>query len=156
MPEPRLPMRKVRDVLRLSAAGMSKRKIAASLGMSATAARDCIWRARRAGLGRPLPADLTDEELECRLYLSLSELFAGVLSVPRRSKPDSNGGQRGNPGGGSGPRRRRTNGADHSGRRCAPCPDQLEPATSEILSTFQQAICASSQRASSWSIPTSR
>ena len=33
MPEPRLPMRKVRDVLRLSAAGLSKRKIAASLGM---------------------------------------------------------------------------------------------------------------------------
>ena len=46
-------MRKVRDVLRLSAAGMSKRKIAASLGMSATAARDCIWRARRAGLAWP-------------------------------------------------------------------------------------------------------
>ena len=32
-------MRKIRDVLRLSAAGMSKRKIAASLGVSATAAR---------------------------------------------------------------------------------------------------------------------
>jgi hypothetical protein len=31
-------MRKIRDVLRLSAAGMSKRKIAASLGVSATAA----------------------------------------------------------------------------------------------------------------------
>ena len=65
MPEPRLPMRKVRDVLRLSAAGLSKRKIAASLGMSATAALDCIWRARRAGLAWPLPADLTDEELVC-------------------------------------------------------------------------------------------
>ena len=63
MPEPRLPMRKVRDVLRLSAAGMSKRKIAASLGVSATAARDCIWRARRAGLAWPLPADLTDDRL---------------------------------------------------------------------------------------------
>jgi hypothetical protein len=50
-------MRKVRDVLRLSAAGLSKRKIAASLGMSATAARDCIWRARRAGLAWPLPAN---------------------------------------------------------------------------------------------------
>ena len=38
MPGPRLPMRKIHDVLRLSAAGMSKRKIAASLGVSATAA----------------------------------------------------------------------------------------------------------------------
>jgi transposase len=53
-------MRKIRDVLRLSAAGMSKRKIAASLGVSATAARDCIWRARHAGLAWPLPEDLTE------------------------------------------------------------------------------------------------
>jgi transposase len=83
MPEPRLPMRKVRDVLRLSAAGMSKRKIAASLGMSATAARDCIWRARRAGLAWPLPADLTDEELECRLYPPPT-----VAAKDRRPQPD--------------------------------------------------------------------
>jgi hypothetical protein len=41
MPGPRLPMRKIRDVLRLSAAGMSKRKIAASLGVSATSAGEC-------------------------------------------------------------------------------------------------------------------
>jgi transposase len=68
MPGPRLPMRKIRDVLRLSAAGMSKRKIAASLGVSATAAGDCIRRARRAGLGWPLAEDLKDETLELRLY----------------------------------------------------------------------------------------
>ena len=68
MPGPRLPMRKIRDVLRLSAAGMSKRTIAASLGVSATAARDCIGRARRAGLSWPLPEGLTDESLEVRLY----------------------------------------------------------------------------------------
>ena len=68
MPGPRLPMRKIRDVLRLSAAGMSKRKIAASLGVSATAARDCIGRAQRAGLTWPLPEGLTDEALELRLY----------------------------------------------------------------------------------------
>ena len=55
-------------MLRLSAAGMSKRKIATSLGVSATAARDCIWRARRAGLTWPLPEDVTDEALEVRLY----------------------------------------------------------------------------------------
>jgi transposase len=61
-------MRKVRDVLRLSAAGMSKRQIAASLGVSATAARDCIGRAQRAGLTWPLPEGLTDEVLELRLY----------------------------------------------------------------------------------------
>src|SRR6516225_4297477 len=67
MPGPRLPMRKISDVLRLSAAGMSKRKIAASLGVSATAAGDCLRRARRAGLSWPLPEGLSEEALELRL-----------------------------------------------------------------------------------------
>ena len=64
MPGQRLPMRKIRDVLRLRAGGMSKRKIAASLSIGMTAAGDCIRRARRAGLSWPLPADLSDEALE--------------------------------------------------------------------------------------------
>jgi len=68
MPGARLPMRKIHDVLRLSAAGMSKRKIATSLGVSATAAGDCIRRARRAGVGWPLPEGLAEEALERRLY----------------------------------------------------------------------------------------
>ena len=68
MPGQRLPMRKIHDMLRLSAGGMSKRKIAASLGVSPTAAGECIRRARRVGLGWPLPEDLTDEALESRLY----------------------------------------------------------------------------------------
>jgi len=68
MPGERLPMRKVRDVLRLSAGGMSKRKIAASLCISPTAAGECLRRARRAGLGWPLPAEMSDETLESRLY----------------------------------------------------------------------------------------
>jgi len=50
MPGPRLLMHGIRDVLRLSAAGMSKRQIAAGLGVSATAAGKSIRRARRAGL----------------------------------------------------------------------------------------------------------
>ena len=68
MPGARLPMRKIRDVLRLSAAGLSKRKIATSLGISATAAGDCLRRAGRAGVVWPLPEGLTDEALERRLY----------------------------------------------------------------------------------------
>ena len=83
MPGPRLPVRKICDVLRLSAAGMSKRQIAVSLGVSATAARDCILRARRAGLGWPLPEGLTDETLEDRLYPP-----AMVASKERRPRPD--------------------------------------------------------------------
>jgi transposase len=68
MSGPRLPMRKIRDVLRLHASGLSKRKIAASLGIGATAAGECIRRARRAGLSWPLPEDVSDAALEQRLY----------------------------------------------------------------------------------------
>jgi transposase len=68
MPGKRLPMRKIRDVLRLSAGGMSNRQIAASLGIGATAAGGFLRRARAADLSWPLPADLTDEALEARLY----------------------------------------------------------------------------------------
>jgi transposase len=68
MPQERLPMRKIRDVLRLSASGLSKRKIAASLGLSATAAGDCIRRARAAGVAWPQVAELTDAALERHLY----------------------------------------------------------------------------------------
>lgn len=82
MPGPRLPMRRIRDVLRLSAAGMSKRQIAASLGVSATAAGECIRRARRAGLAWPLPEELGDEELERRLYP------APTAARDRRPRPD--------------------------------------------------------------------
>jgi transposase len=68
MPQERLPMRKIREVLRLKADGFSKRRIAASLGISATAAMECVQRARRAGLVWPLPEDLSDQALELRLY----------------------------------------------------------------------------------------
>src|SRR3977135_3426235 len=59
-----LPMRKIRDVLRLSAAGLSKRQIAASLGIGPTAAGACLRRAREAGVGWPLPDDLDDPTRE--------------------------------------------------------------------------------------------
>jgi hypothetical protein len=72
MPGARLPMRKIRNVLGLSGAGMSKRKIAASLGVSATAAGECIRRARCAGLAWPLPEELSDEALEGRLFPPLT------------------------------------------------------------------------------------
>ena len=83
MPRPRLPMRKIRDVLRLSAAGMSKRKIAVSLGVSATAAGECIRRARCAGLTWPLPDGQSDESLERRLFPP-----PAVAAKDRRPQPD--------------------------------------------------------------------
>ena len=64
----RLPMRKLRDVLRLTAGGLSSRQMAASLTVGATTVIDYLGRARRAGIVWPLPEDLTDEALEARLY----------------------------------------------------------------------------------------
>ncbi len=68
MPGARLSMRKIRDVLRLQAEGLSKRQIAASLGIGATAAGMFMQRAAKAGLVWPLPDDLDDAALEALLY----------------------------------------------------------------------------------------
>jgi transposase len=76
-------MRKIRDVLRLSAAGLSKRKIAVSLGISVTAAGDCIRRAGRAGVFWPLPDGVTDEALERRLYPP-----SAIAAKESRPRPD--------------------------------------------------------------------
>lgn len=68
MAQRRLPMHKIREVLRLSAAGLSKRQIAASVGVGPTAVGECQRRAREAGLGWPLADDLDEAALEQRLY----------------------------------------------------------------------------------------
>jgi transposase len=62
-------MRKIRDVLRLRlASGLSQRVIARSVGLSQGAVCDYLDRARRAGLGWPLPEDLDDARLEALLF----------------------------------------------------------------------------------------
>jgi transposase len=61
-------MRKIRDVLRLHAGQLSRRRIAVSLDLGRTAVGDTIKRASRAGLNWPLPTGLSDEELERRLF----------------------------------------------------------------------------------------
>ena len=62
-------MRKIRDVLRLRfASGLSQRAIGRSIGLSQGAVFAYLDRARRAGLGWPLPAELDDDRLETRLF----------------------------------------------------------------------------------------
>jgi transposase len=61
-------MRKIRDVLRLTAAGMSSRKIALSLSIGATTVIDFLQRARSADMSWPLPQDMTDAALEAQLF----------------------------------------------------------------------------------------
>ena len=83
MPGQRLPMRNIRDVLRLKAGGMSKRQIAASLSVSSTSVLNCLRRSQAVGLGWPLPEDMTDEALESRLYPP-----PVVVPEERRPQPD--------------------------------------------------------------------
>ena len=93
MPGARLPMRKIRDVLRLRTGGMSKRQMATSLSIGPTAAGDCIRRARLAGVSWPLPKDLSDEAPERVLYLPLritakDRHFPGArTATPRKKRP---------------------------------------------------------------------
>jgi transposase len=85
MPRQRLPMRKIRDVLRLTASGLSSRKVAASLSIGATTVVDCLQRACAAGIAWPLPEDITDESLEARLYPAAT---ATTAMSARRPQPD--------------------------------------------------------------------
>jgi transposase len=83
MPGKRLPMRKIRDVLRLRAGGLSKRQIAASLNVGPTSVGDYLRRARRAALGWPLPADVSDEDLDQLLFPP-----PVAIAADRRPLPD--------------------------------------------------------------------
>jgi predicted transcriptional regulator len=64
----RLPMRKIREALRLSHEGLSTRVMALSLGVGRTTLREYLSRARDVGVSWPLPSELTDVELEHLLF----------------------------------------------------------------------------------------
>ena len=53
-------MRQVRDVLRLNAAGVSGNEIARRVGVAPSTVRLTLKRLAVAGLGCPLPAEMTD------------------------------------------------------------------------------------------------
>ena len=61
-------MRKIKDVLRLHAAGRSARQIGPSVGVSRSTVADYLRRAEVAGLSWPLPDRLDEEALERRLF----------------------------------------------------------------------------------------
>ena len=82
MPGARLPMRKLRDVLRLNASGLSTRRIAASLAIGHGTVSDHLARARAADLAWPLPDDLSDEALEARLFPRPSETALDARPLP--------------------------------------------------------------------------
>lgn len=61
-------MRKIREVLRLHAEGLSARQIARSVGTARSTVAECLRRAAAAGVSWPLPAEADDAALERRLY----------------------------------------------------------------------------------------
>lgn len=68
MAQARLPVRKISEVLRLKAAGLSDRKIAAAIGSARSTVQECLRRAREAGLVWPLAEELDENTLQARLY----------------------------------------------------------------------------------------
>lgn len=69
MPRPHIPMRKIRDVIRLALGErLSLRQVGLSLGLPFTTVGDHVRRAVAAGLSWPLPDGLSDHDLEQLLF----------------------------------------------------------------------------------------
>ena len=85
MPAERMPMRCVREILRLKhGCGATDRMIARSTGLARSTVSDYLDRAAAAGLGWPLPPMLTDAALEGLLFAR-----AGIAPATRRkAEPD--------------------------------------------------------------------
>ncbi len=63
MGQARLPVRKIREVLRLKAEGFSDRQIAAAIGSARSTVQECARRARDAGVTWPLPPAMDEAAL---------------------------------------------------------------------------------------------
>jgi transposase len=75
-------MRKIKEVVRLGAQGLSPRRIGESLGIGRTTVQECLGRARAAGLSWPLPEELSDADLEHRLYPRATGAIRGSFPQP--------------------------------------------------------------------------
>jgi len=68
MSRKKLSMRKVREVARLKACGLSNRQIAKSCGIARSTVADYLKRLSKACLKWPFPPELTEEALDARLF----------------------------------------------------------------------------------------
>jgi len=85
MPAERVPMRRVREILRLKhECGATDRAIARSLGIARSTVGLTVERVAAAGLRWPLPATLTDRVLEVMLYAG----HGPRQGERRKSEPD--------------------------------------------------------------------
>src|SRR2546430_9198148 len=84
MPAERTTMRHVREVLRLTTAGVGLNEIARRVGVAPSTIRLTLKRLARAGLSWPLPGEMTDTALETALFAA-----AGTKQGHRRhAEPD--------------------------------------------------------------------
>src|SRR5260370_7560535 len=84
MPAERIAMRQVREVLRLTAAGVSGNESARGVGVAPSTVRLTLKRLAVAGLGWPLPTEMTDAALEAQLFTSVGT----KQGHRRRAEPD--------------------------------------------------------------------
>ena len=84
MAKMRVSMRKIREVLRLThELGLSVRQVKAATGVGKTAVSEYVSRAKVVGITWPIPAEISDAELERRLFTP-----AGFHAGPTKSLPD--------------------------------------------------------------------
>ena len=81
MGQERLPVRKIREVLRLKAEGFSDRQIAAAIGSARSTVQECARRARDAGVTWPLPPAMDEAALHALMYKR-------VVPLSRAPRPD--------------------------------------------------------------------
>ncbi len=85
MPTERIAMRRVREMLKLRLdAGLSLQEVALRSGIARSTLREMVGRFERSGLAWPLPLDLSDAELEVRLYGDVG----GNRGHRRKPEPD--------------------------------------------------------------------
>lgn len=84
MARERIPMRKIKETLRLShACGLSQRKIARAVRVAPSTVSDYLKRAKAAGLSWPLPEGYDDKELERLLFAQPDRSSAKPSPVPK-------------------------------------------------------------------------
>ena len=86
MPARRVNVRKIREILRLSSESrLSQRQIASCCGISKTTVSEYLERAQRIGLDWCSASELSDEELERRLYPPAAKVLPNWVPADPRS-----------------------------------------------------------------------
>src|SRR5262249_21735639 len=68
LPQKRLTMRKLKEVLRLHSLGLSQHQIARSCSISQSTVHECVSAAQSAGIGWPLPDNWDERQIEQALF----------------------------------------------------------------------------------------